>query len=299
MILLDFNGVVFGTIIHNQKDTSPDLIRHLALNSIRLYNKKFREQYGEMVICVDGPNCWRKRFYKEYKAARKIAREAAVEKHKSDSKATDMNAVFDILNGLMDDIKNNFPYRVLKIDGCEADDIIAGICHDTQEFGKHDDIVIVSSDKDFLQLQKYSNVRQFSARNKKFIQESDPAGFIIEHTLRGDSSDGVPNVLSRDNIFISTDKQTPLTQKKRLVFTEAILSGNAESVMGEEVYKNYLRNKQMIDLDEIPDDIRQEISNAYSEAKPASKMKIMNFLVKNRMRNLVECANDFSPRKVK
>jgi 5'-3' exonuclease len=286
MIIIDFNGIALGAIVTQKMDINEDMVRHMVLNSIRMYNKKFRDEYGDVVIACDGGS-WRRDYFPQYKWKRRQARED----DNADKSKLDWNEVFEILNKVRDELVEYFPYKVVHIPGVEADDIIGTLVEETQEFGKHDDVMIVSSDKDFIQLQKYNNVRQFSPMTKKFIQEKNPRQYLMEHLFKGDSGDGVPNVLSGDNTFVDGIRQSPVTKKKIEHWMENV--DNLQDAMGEEIYRNFVRNKKLIDLSETPVEIKESIINTYEGAKVAPKMRILNYLIKNRCRQLVECVGDF------
>ena len=281
MILLDYSQIALANIIV-QRLNDEDMIRHMILNSIRMYNKKYRDEYGQMVICADGMNTWRKEYFPEYKAHRKKNRE------ESDQ---DWTEIFRILHLVRDEIQENLPYKVIHMEGMEADDVIASLVLRSQEFGCHEPMMIVSSDKDFIQLQRYSNVKQFSPQQKKLITDENPITYLWNHVFRGDSGDGVPNVLSRDDTFVSEGKQTPLRQNR--IDDWIYNSDRLREVMPEEIYRNYQRNKKLIDLTEIPEDIQKSIINKYDSQKPAMKMKVLNYLIKKRCKLLIEVVEEF------
>lgn len=264
------------------------MLRHVVLNSIRMYNTKFREEYGQMILACDGGS-WRKDVFPEYKANRKKAR---------DKSGMDWGFFFDTLTKIRGEITENLPWIQLHVGNVEADDIIACLVKETQEFGKHEKVMIVSADKDFIQLHKYSNVKQFSPMKKKLITEKDPIGYIREHIFRGDSSDGVPNVLSSDDVFITEDtRQTPLSKKKIQGWLDNY--DDLQNVMPEQIYRNYQRNQKVIDLDFIPTNIQEQIIETYNNTKIAPKMKVLNYLIVNRLNNLVPSASDFFPHESK
>ncbi len=232
MILVDFNQIALSNIFV-QKLNDENMIRHMILNSLRMYNSKYRKEYGNMVICCDAGNTWRKEYFPFYKANRKKSRD------KSD---LDFNEIFRILNLVREEISANLPYKLIQIDGCEADDIIATLAMETQEFGKDEKVMIISSDKDFIQLQKYGNVSQFSPMQKKSVTDKNPRMYLFEHVIRGDSGDGIPNILSSDDTFVTDGKrQTPVSKKKIEHWLEN--AENLKSVMDEDTYRNYQRNK--------------------------------------------------------
>ena len=281
MILLDYSQIALSNIIV-QKLNDEEMIRHMILNSIRMYNKKYRDEYGQMVICADGMNTWRKDYYPYYKANRKKGRDASTQ---------DWTEIFRILHLIRDEIRDNLPYKVIHMQGCEADDIIAALTLESQEFGKDEPIMIVSSDKDFIQLQKYKNVKQFSPIQKKMVTDKNPRTYAFNHIMRGDGGDGVPNVLSADDTFVTDKSQTPLRQTRIDEWLEK--SDRLREVMPEELYRNYQRNKKLIDLTEIPDDIQTTIINTYENQKVPMKMKVLNYLIKKRCNLLIEVAEEF------
>lgn len=282
MILIDFNGIAIGNVVVQRLSADENLIRHMILNSIRMYRQKFHREYGEVVIVADGAGNWRKDVYPQYKASRKKSR---------DESSIDWTEMFRIINMIRDEIRDNFPYKVMHQYGCEADDVIAQIALETQEFGKHEPVMIVSADKDFIQLQKYDNIKQFSPMTKKFVKHSNPRLYMMEHIFRGDGGDGVPNVLSDDNVFVDGRRQSPVTKKKIEAWIQA---EDLQQAMGDDIYRNYLRNKKLIDLTETPSSIKQEIINTYeSQDQSKNKSKVFNYLIQKRCKLLLESVQEF------
>jgi hypothetical protein len=282
MILIDYSGVSIAPIVMGQaKFNDENLLRHMILNTIRMYRQKFKA-YGEVVIVADGGGNWRKEVYPEYKFKRKENREES---------KIDWDEAFRIINMVLQEIKDNFPYKVIHQWGCEADDSIAEIVKWTQEFGNYEKVMIVSADKDFKQLQKFDNVHQYSPMTKKLIKVDNPRLELEEHILTGDAGDGVPNVLSDDKVFAEGRRQNILSAKKK----EALM--NDPQSLGEEVYRNYLRNKKMIDITEssaMPDHIRKEIINTFeSQDKSDYKKQVLNYFIKHQCRNLIEVLDEF------
>jgi hypothetical protein len=186
----------------------------------------------------------------------------------------------------------NFPYKVLHMEGCEADDIIGALAIRTQEFGQGEPVMIISSDKDFIQLQKYNNVKQFSPIQKKAVVDKNPRNYLFNHIMRGDAGDGIPNVLSKDATFITEGlSQTPLRQTRVDDWLDH--SDDLKGHMPEEIYRNYQRNKTLIDLNEIPETIQESIISKYDGQKLPMRMKVLNYLIKKRCTNLIECVEEF------
>lgn len=279
MIIIDYNGIAISNIVTQKLDIDENLIRHMILNSIRMYRTKFKDKFGEVVIAGDAGNNWRYKAFPQYKASRK--------KGRTDSKM-DWNEIFRIINMVWDELGEYFPYKTIKIDGCEADDVIAALVEDTQEFGNYDDVMIISADKDFAQLQKYNNVSQFSPMTKKYIKVEHPRKQLLELILKGDVSDGVPNVLSGDNVFVDGERQTPL----RKPVMEALMEDPTSH--GQDILRNIQRNRKLIDLESTPPELKQEIINTFnSQNKLENKKKVFQFLVDKRCRRLLEDVKDF------
>lgn len=282
MIILDYSQIALSNIIAQKLAPEEDLIRHMILNSIRMYNQKFKKDYGDIVIASDGPMSWRRKYFPNYKASRRKNREES---------AMDWNEIFRIIGLVREELVQNSQYRVINIEGCEADDVIGTLAEMTQEFGKHEPVMIVSSDKDFVQLHRFDNVKQFSPMQKKFVQEKNPRAYFFEHILRGDTGDGVPNILSGDNVFVDGVRQTPLSAKKLEEYIRH--ADDLRSVMTEDQYRNYQRNKKLIDLTETPQELKDQIINSYEGWKPPHKTKFLNYLVKKRCKLLIECIEEF------
>jgi hypothetical protein len=282
MILMDFSGIAIATIAVN-KVNDENILRHMILNSIRMYNKKFKPEYGQMILCCDGPNNWRKTYYPQYKANRKKSR---------DESGFDWQEAFRIMHLVKEEIKENFPYKVLHIDQCEADDIIGTLTENTQEFGQYEDVMIVSSDKDFLQLQQYSNVRQWSHMQKKELKDTNPKVNLIEKILTGDSGDGVPNVLSHDDTFVNGERQVPLSKKKKEAIVEDLADG--ELLYAASWYRNFQRNETLIDLHKTPTAIKEEIIKEFNLQNPKDNgARVFPYLINKNMKMLIESVEEF------
>jgi hypothetical protein len=278
MILIDYNAIAISNVVAMKMEVEEDMVRHMILNSIRMHRVKNKAKYGEIVICCDGFKNWRKDAFPPYKHKRKDARKES---------KMDWKELFRITNLVQQEIKDNFPYKVVDVAECEADDVIGVLVEQTQEFGNHEEVMIISGDKDFAQLQKYDNVAQYSPVQKKFIKTDTPRKQLMELILKGDTSDGVPNVLSGDNVFVEGVRQTPLRQNK----IDQLI--NDPKSMGEEIYRNYLRNKKLIDLSETPDSVRKEIIYNYNNQEVSDRGKVFPYLVDKRCRMLLESVEEF------
>jgi 5'-3' exonuclease len=285
MILVDMNQVTISNLMvqigSRKADVDADLVRHMVLNSLRSYRGKFGEQYGELVLCYDSKKYWRREYFPNYKSNRKKDRE---------SSGLDWALIFDTLNNIRDEIRDIFPYKVLEVEGAEADDCIATVVeHIARTPNEFEDILILSGDKDFIQLQKHNFVKQYSPTLKKFINGIDPQIYIKEHVLKGDRSDGVPNFLSPDNTFIDELRQRPISKKK----IENWITLEPEDFCSEEMMRNYQRNKTLIDLECIPKRLSEDILVEYRKPPKGDRSKLLNYFIDKRLRNLMNDIGDF------
>jgi len=279
MILLDYSQTVIGSFMavgRGNPVVEENLLRHTILNSIRMFRNQFAKDYGEMVICCDDKNNWRKEVFPEYKANRRKNRENDI---------TDWKTLFELLHEMRDDLTKYFPYKVMHVDSAEADDIIGVLCSEYSE-----EIMIISGDKDFIQLQKYPNVKQYSPITKKMINGVNPGGYLKEHIFKGDVSDGVPNVLSPDNTFTDRLRQKPLGKNKIASWMEHEFEDVAPN---DEVKRNYQRNRKLIDLTYAPKELSMEIINTYKEAPFGDRSKLLNYFIQKRLKNLTESIGEF------
>ena len=281
MILIDLNQVMISNLMAQNRGNlselpSKDAVRHSILNTIRAFNVKFREEYGEMILCADAADPWRRDIFPNYKHQRRKGR---VESQ------IDWDGLFKIMSDIRAEFTNKLPYKVLHVDKTEADDIIATLVAQQKE----DLYLIISGDKDFIQLQHYGNVYQFSPLLKSFIGEQlDATVFLREQIIKGDRSDGVPNILSDDDIFLRDERQKPINKKRLEEWS------NIDNIpLGSQTRKYYDRNKKLIDLSMIPNNIVESIINRYKNYKVNDRSLLLQYFIDNKLKALIENINDF------
>lgn len=294
MIVIDYSQTIISSLmaeIGSRTDVpiEVNLLRHMVINTIRSHKTKFGRDYGEIVLACDSKKYWRKEVFPYYKANRKKAREES---------GFDWPLIFDTINLLKEEIKAVFPYKVIEVEGAEADDVIATLAEWSQSnnliqdglLEKPEPFLIISGDHDFIQLQKYSNVKQFSPVQKKLIKpESSPQKYVIEHIIRGDKGDGVPNVLSSDDSIVSGERQKKIMQKKLDEWID-----NPDKMPKDEIFRrNYDRNKVLVDLSSIPQPLKESIINTFETATVGDRSKILDYFVINRMKMMMEFIGDF------
>ena len=280
MILIDMNQIALANLMmnmkmNNSKTIDESMVRHMILNSIRMYRMEHHDEYGEVVLTWDSKHSWRRDYFPEYKAGRRKGRE------ESDLNWDD---IFGTLNKIRNEIKDNFPYKYLEVFGAEADDIIGFLCEENRD----EKIMIISGDKDFIQLQKYPNVTQWSPITKKQVNGFAPTIYLKEHILKGDTSDGVPNVLSPDNTFVDGLRQRPLSRKK---IQSWLIGGGSD--WNDEVKRNFQRNSTLIDLSRTPEELKNQIRLEYNNAPHGDRSKLLNYFMQNKLKELTENIGEF------
>jgi len=290
MILIDMNQVMISSLmvqVKNKEELNENIVRHIVLNCLRSYKQKFGE-YGEMILCYDSKSYWRKSFFPYYKCTRKKDRE------KSELNWT---SIFETLNKIRDEIRDNMPYRILNVEGSEADDIIAVMCKEVavknirlqRDMQPPQKVLILSGDKDFIQLQKYPFVKQYNPVAKKYVIGEDPKRFTQEHVIKGDRSDAIPNIFSDDDTFSAKKRQRPISKK----FLDTLMSKDIESSLTKEQLDNYNRNRTLIDLDYIPEEIRESILDEYHKSELPSRSKILDYFIKHKLQEHIMHLQEF------
>ena len=287
MILVDFNQVVISNFMiqvgaHTNIPLDESMLRHMILNAIRSYRQKFVEDFGELVICCDSKRYWRKEVFPFYKASRKKDRQ---------SSGVDWNTMFTTLNKVRQELMDVFPYKTILIDGAEADDIIGCIARNVT----NEKILILSSDKDFIQLHINPNVKQYSPVLKKFVRHENPEIYLKEHIVKGDRGDGIPNINSPDGVFVDGGRQKPVRKKilEELTCLDIDMIENSEHLEKDMLKRNWMRNRQLIDLTVIPEEIENSIMSSYNNYELNDRSGLFNFFIEKRLNNLMESIGEF------
>lgn len=286
-ILVDLNQVMVSTLMvqigFSNKRKSVDLnehfLRHMVLNTIRSYKVKFSKEFGEMIICCDSKVSWRKNFFPFYKANRTKTRQES---------GLNWKEIFQVFSKIREEIKEFLPYKVIEVELAEADDIIATL---TKHLHKTEPVLILSSDKDFKQLSVYPNVTQYSPRLQAKIKEKHSDRFLKEHIIRGDVSDGIPNMLSSDDAIINKNGKKNLSTKK----VESWIDMEPEDFcITDEMMRGWKRNETLIDLSFCPSTIQDEIMTKFNEDSPkVTKRMTMDYFMSKGLRNLLSSVSEF------
>lgn len=300
MIIADFNQLAISTIFaeigkKNKTDINEDLVRHMIINALRSYKMKFGSIYGELIIASDNRNYWRKTKFQYYKANRKKTR---------DESDMDWDLIYKILNKIKEEIVTYLPYHIIDIETTEADDVIAII----SEWSQNNDLtegnvftdsepkplLILSGDKDFIQLQKYSNIKQYAPIKKKYLTpEMSVNKFLMEHIISGDSGDGIPNIKSSDDTFVSESRQRPIKKEELEKWSNMSSEEFISSCDNKEIVRNFQRNQMLIDFKYIPEEVKNKILDNFINRKVKGRSRLLDYFIKYKMKHLINCLSDF------
>ncbi len=293
MIVVDFNQTAISSMMaelggRRDVEVNLPLIRHMIVNAIRSYKKKFGAEFGDIVIACDNRHYWRREYFPNYKANRKKARQES---------GFDWSAIFEALHQIRSELQEHFPYPVIDVDGAEADDVIATLAEYSQTSNadglmpSQEPFLILSGDHDFNQLQKWSNVKQYAPVQKKFVKLTEsPEAVLMEHIIMGDKGDGVPNILSDDDTFINGQRQRPIRKDK---VAEWKTMKPEDFITNDEMWRNYQRNRELVDLSRIPEDIKEAIIDSYEKQRGQSRAGLLNYFIANRMKQMIELVDEF------
>jgi len=292
MIVVDFNQTAISSFMAEVRgrtdvEVNVPLLRHMILNAIRGYKKRFGAEYGDLVIACDNRHYWRRKVYPHYKSHRRKVR---------DDSGFDWGSIFEALNAIRNEIDEFLPYPVIDVNGAEADDVIGTLAAYSQTakegvlFEEAEPFLIISGDHDFNQLQKWSNVKQYSPVKKKFITITEsPEAVLLEHIITGDKGDGVPNMLSDDDTFVEGKRQKPI----RKTLLEQWKTMRPEDFITGDMAAGYVRNKQLVDLSMTPEEIQADIVASYKAQQGKDKSQLLNYFIKFKLKGMIDVAEDF------
>ena len=277
MILVDANQIAISHLMVRHKienGINIDSVRRSIVRVLARIAKKFKNDYGEMILCYDDKQYWRREVFPFYKKNRKQERE---------SSKYDWDEVFSVLNIIRDEIRNNFPYRVIQVQGAEADDVIASVVMENDKKDVPEPVLILSADKDFIQLHKYSLVKQYDPIRNNWILNRDPVQYLQEHIIRGDRSDGIPNILTCDDAIVTGKPQKKMSKEK----ISSLASMDPSEFTNFIRLRNWKRNAELIDFRQIPDTIIDRIISYFSNYEKNETINL-EYFIQNNIQDLIE-----------
>ena len=277
MILVDANQIAISHLMVRSKIENGIHIESVRRSIIRVLariHRKFRANYGDMVLCYDDKNYWRRQIFPYYKQNRKAERQ---------NSKYDWDKVFSVLNTIRDEVRDNFPYQVIQVQGAEADDVIASLVKLNNEKDIPEPVLILSADKDFIQLHKYDSVNQYDPIRNKWIEHEDPIQYLQEHIIKGDRSDGIPNILTCDDAIVAGKPQKKMSREK----ISTLASMDPEKFTNYIRLRNWKRNAELIDFDMIPEEVEVRIFETYNSIEPQSNIS-MKYFIEHNIQELID-----------
>ena len=266
-ILVDANQIAISHLMVRHKienEINVDSVRKSIVRVIARIHKKFKDEYGKLILCYDDKNYWRRDVFEFYKKNRKQERE---------NSKYDWDLVFSVLNKIRYEMRENFPYQVIQVQGAEADDVIASLVIHNSKREIPEPTLILSADKDFIQLHKYPLVKQYDPIRNRWITHEDPVQYLQEHIIRGDRSDGIPNILTCDDAIVTGKPQKKMSKEK----IASLASMNPTEFTNYIRLRNWKRNSELIDFSNIPQPIVDRILTYYHKCRPQPSLNIQYF----------------------
>ena len=272
-LLIDISPLAYRTLFANKEDfkmLGENILRHNLLGSIFYYIDRFKPNKVFVCFECDGKN-WRKEKFDFYKAQRKEARE------KQD---VNWDEFYSFTSSFYNELKENFPFYVLKHDKLEADDIVSIL---VKKFLGNDNIMI-TNDGDYKQLLKYPGVKFFDSMKGIFNECDSPKKFLETKIIMGDRSDNIPPIRPRFG---------EKTAEKLIESEEIYKMLNEVDPDGQpcELKRNYDRNKLLIDLENTPRDLVESLENMVDEYQPPTSKYMVTYF---RTKRLVEHLGNIS-----
>jgi len=277
LIIIDFHGTIIANVMKylfmNQVEViEEDLVRHMVLNSIRALKTRFEGEFGKLVISCDSRFYWRKDFFPYYKIKRQQQRTESV---------IDWGQVYTFMDMIKKEVEENFSYPVIQVDNAESDDVIYSIVNNFPD----ERILIASRDHDFKQLHNRKNVFQYNPIDEVMVVVADPAKYLFEHIIKGDSGDSIPNVFSPLDSIALNKRQKPAYQKKIDLWYE--------SGVPEEFKERFAFNKKLVDLSEVPQEIQEKVMECYKNQLNKPKKKLMNYFMEHNLKEMFANIQEF------
>lgn len=281
MIIFDFSLALQANvrIISKAKENvTVDNLRIRLLDHILNINKKFKRQYGSNIILALDSGSWRKKIFPYYKFKRE-------EKRQADE--YDWKTIYSHYEVIINEINDFFPYSILKVKGAEGDDIVATLCKEI----RNEEIMIISRDKDFMQLHRNENVSQYDPIVNKMISVTEDIDYhLFHHIMKGDESDGIPCIYSPETFYTQSLRPRQQTVYQNVVreiykYSDQELKKYFDN---KEVFKRFEQNRRLISLDHIDEEVKNNILNTYKSFEPrkARVGVIMEYLREKKLTSL-------------
>ena len=205
-----------------------------------------KTESNSVILCQEGKKNWRYDVFEDYKSNRKEA--------KAKSKL-DFDTFYPMADSFCEKLKQYVPniYQ-LKVEGSEGDDLIAIL---TKNLTPKNEVVCVSTDRDFYQLLKYNGYSQYHPIKRQYVHVVNPERYLLEKIVVGDKGDGIPHV--KPKVSVKT--------------AASIVEAGLEDWLSKEdpqIRANFERNKKLIDFDCIPVHVQQKVMEEFKKLRFSS-----------------------------
>jgi 5'-3' exonuclease len=325
ILIIDFNHLAMRCFFVQKPEDIEEFgyqyFKYLVLNNIFKAISEFKPT--KVVIAIDGKKVWRRKLWRFYKVNRKMKR---------DSDDHDWASFFSAFNEFIDELDDNFPFKIVKHNMVEADDI-AGVLASWDEL-KHDKKTIITSDTDYIQLLQFDNVVVYDQKNGRFLKSDNPKRFLIKKCVMGDKKDYVPGIKEEHkwkDIFITHCKDKKIGKNEEVILEKLknedyrnnlivefmtefgikpstvrgygektaekmIANGELKQLLNdnEDFKKRYKRNVKLLDLTKQPEQIKDAIKKKYNDADVGDMKNLLKYFVQEKFTNFIENASIIS-----
>jgi len=297
-LIFDITNLLYRTFYANKNQADfAGLAHHIALTTVQKYYRQFKPR--KMIMCFDRSS-WRK----EYTASEKcVSGRPYKGTRRQKMSPTDKLHYEEFLKHLADFeniIREHTSIIALAGPGLEADDLVAGAIQTIRiiDTEPSPEFIVVSADKDLIQLLRYPTVRLINPANgeERTLDEwnGDAELFMFEKCLRGDATDNVQSAYPRIRKTRILKAYNDSYERANLMM-ETWSDPDGKQFVVKHLFEE---NKILMDLQHQPNDIRHQIVVSFLEGwkNPGkfSYFHFMRFLGQYELSKLAEQADQFA-----
>ncbi len=297
-IAFDISNILYRTFYANKSDddtTIAGLAHHAALTTLNKYNREFKPH--KLILCCDRKS-WRKAYTaseeavtpKQYKGNRRQKMTPAEQKKYA--------AFMDHLREFEEIIDEHTSVITMAEIGLEADDIMAGVCQ-VLTMDEDNEVILVTADKDMIQLLRYPNVRLIdpaSGKDRTLDEwDGDANLFMFEKCIRGDRGDWVQSAYPRVKKTRIMKAWNDDFELANMMNETWIHPDDGKEYIVKQLFKE---NQLLMDLTKQPDDIQltivKTVLRGLKDPGTFSYFHFMRFLGKYKMEKLSQNVETFT-----
>lgn len=309
ILVIDGNNIVHKNF-HTEKAKTDEIESAIdyAISKSLIDFKMFYEKYepNTTIIAFDSGITWREiytkspdsitnKIYKANRTEKKTKKELREKKY--------LNSKIKELVEILQETK----LYILQEKKIEADDFVGAIC-DMYKDEFDVEIIVISSDKDYLQFLKYNNVRLVNPMKngkKRTLEEwnNDVELMLFEKCIRGDSGDNVRSSyprLRKNKLVEAYYDDVKRTNLMNHEFEETIYCKETNQYVDKtfKVGDIFKENQLLVRLDMQPDYIKKRIRKCIikemAEEKELNFIKFMRYVSQNSLGNLKSQITNFT-----